>query len=120
MYLAIRTASTVSGGEVTKTDQRIVGIELSTDVPSYVTNANEYVYVDLSTVDDMVSYVNDIINNLGTASIIVNPKGTQAIASTKVALGGTVTDRRIDDSDWDGRVPQAWVRALSTVNFANL
>lgn len=120
MYLAIRTASLVSGDTVVKNDRRIVGIELSADIPSYVTSLNEYVYTDLSTVPDMTSYVNDIINNLDTASITVEPKGTVAIAPSKVALGGDKTDRCIDDSSWDNRVPQAWMRALCTTNFVNL
>lgn len=118
MYLAIRTASQVSDGKVTSTDKRIIGVELSTDVPAQVTSANEYVYVDLSTVSDMVSYVNSIINNLDTASIMDNPSGTQAISSSRVALGGSKTDRTLDT--WDGRIPQSWTRALSTVNFTNL
>ena len=118
MYLVIRTASDVKDDKVTRVDMTIVGVEVSTDKPTYVTGNNEYVYVDLDTVDDMDTFINNIINNLGTARVSTSsPVGITEIKDKSVILNGSNTDRLLDPTTWNSSVPMAWSRALATVNM---
>lgn len=123
MYLVVKTDSIVDEeGNVTVGSGSIEHIQLSADIPSYVTESNAYVYADLADVEDPEAFIDEVICNIDTATIGKSPKGCTVISCGSINMGTVPpkTSRLIDNTDWNSSIPMSWVRMLTTVHAYHL